>query len=81
MRSGPPSRRKSHSTGTNPPIAKFLGAHHVFKKDGNITTLTVEMEDFMKDAAAIYTTEIRATKLAEARTPYLPENTWDFAPK
>ena len=55
------------------PIAKFLGAHHVFKKDGNITTLTVEMEEFMKDAA-IYATEIGATKLAEARTPYLPEN-------
>ena len=56
------------------PIGKFLGAHHVFKKDGNYTTLTVEMEDFMKDAAAIYATEIGAKKLAEARTPYLPEN-------
>ena len=62
-------------------IGKFLGAHHVFKKDGKITTLTVEMEDFMKDAAAIYATEIGAKKLAEARTPYLPENIWDFAPK
>ena len=63
------------------PIGKFLGAHHVFKKDANYTTLTVEMEDFMKDAAAIYATEIAATKLAEARTPYLPEDIWDFAPK
>ena len=27
--------------------------------------------NFMKDAAAIYTTEIGATKLAEARTPYV----------
>ena len=63
------------------PIGKFLGAHHVFKKDGNFTTLTVEMEDFMKDAAAIYAAEIGATKLAEARTPYLPENIWDFAPE
>ena len=35
----------------------------------------------MKDAAAIYATEIGATKLAEARTPYLPENIWDFSPK
>ena len=80
MRSGAPSRRRSHSTKTNP-IAKFLGAHHFYKKDGNITNLTVEIEDFMKDAAAIYATEIRATKLAGARTPYLPENIWDFAPK
>ena len=56
------------------PIGKFLGAHHVFKKNGNYTTFTVEMEDFMKDAAAIYATEIGAKKLAEARTPYLPEN-------
>ena len=63
------------------PIGKFLGAHHVFKKDGNVTTLTVEMEDFMKDAAEIYAAEIGAKKLAEARTPYLPENVWDFAPK
>ena len=30
------------------------------------------MDDFMKDVAAIYATEIGATKLAEARTPYLP---------
>jgi len=56
------------------PIAELPGAHHIYKKDGNITNLTVEMEDFMKDAAAIYATEIGATKLAEARTPYLPEN-------
>ena len=61
------------------PIGKFLGAHHVFKKDGNFTTLTVEIEDFMTDAAAIYATETGAQKLAEARTPYLPENIWDFA--
>ena len=26
------------------PIRKFLGAHQVFKKNGNVTTLTVEME-------------------------------------
>ena len=39
------------------------------------------MEDFMKDATAIYAMEIGATKLAEARTPYLPKNVWDFAPK
>ena len=63
------------------PIGKFLGAHHVFKKDGNVTTFTVEMEDFMKDAAEIYAAEIGAKKLAEARTPYLPENVWDFAPE
>ena len=54
------------------PVGKFLGAHHVFKKDGNVTTLTVEMEDFMRDAAAIYAAEIDAKKLAEVRTPYLP---------
>ena len=35
----------------------------------------------MKDTAAIYAAEIGATKLAEARTPYLPENIWDSAPK
>ena len=63
------------------PIGKFLGAHHVFKKDGDVTTVTVDMEGFMKDAVAIYAAEIGATKLAEARTPYLPENIWDFAPK
>ena len=63
------------------PIGKFLGAHHVFKKDGNVTTLTVEMEDFMKDAAEIYAAEIGAKKLAEARTPYLPKNVWVLAPK
>ena len=65
------------------PIGNFLCAHHVFKTNGNgnVTTLTVEMKDFMKDAAAIYAAEIGATKLAEVRTPYLPENVWDFAPK
>ena len=62
-------------------IGKFFGAHHVFKKNGNITTLNVELDRFMKDAAAIYAAEIGATKLAEARKPYLPENIWDFAPK
>ena len=62
------------------PISKFLGAHHVTKKDGNVTTFTVEMEDFLRDAAAIYATEIGSTKLAEVRAPYLPENIWDFAP-
>ena len=35
----------------------------------------------MKDAAAIYATEVGATRLAKARTPYLPENIWDIAPK
>ena len=35
----------------------------------------------MKDAAAIYVAEIGAKKLAEACTPYLPENIWDFAPE
>ena len=35
----------------------------------------------MKDATAIYAAEVGATKLAEVRTPYLPENFWDFAPK
>ena len=38
----------------------------------------------MKDAAAIYDpydAEIGATKLTQVRTPYLPENVRDFAPK
>ena len=46
-----------------------------------VTTLTVEMEDFMKDAEEIYAAEIGAKKLAEARAHYLPESIWDFAPK
>ena len=65
MRSGPPSRRRSHST-------KFLGVFHVYKINGKIANFTVEMDDFMKDAAAIYANELGATKLAEARTPYVP---------
>ena len=62
------------------PNGKFLDARHVFKKDSNIITLTVEIENLMKNAATIYATEIRATKLAEARTPYLLKNVRNFAP-
>ena len=45
------------------PIGKLLGAHHVFKRDSNFISFTVEMKDFMKDAAAIYATKIGSTKL------------------
>ena len=54
------------------PIGKFLGAHHVFKKDGSVTTPTIEMEDFMKDAAAIYAAEIGATYEARRGPHALP---------
>ena len=63
------------------PIGKFLGAHHTINKDGKVTRMTVEMEDFLRDAAAIYATEIGSKRLAEVRTPYLPESVWDFAHK
>ena len=60
------------------PIGKFLGAYHDVSSKGKVTTLDVQMNEFLADAAEIYAKEVGIKKLAPVRTPYLPE---DFAPK
>ena len=60
------------------PIGKFLGAHHHIKHEGKVTSLDVQMNEFLVDAAELYAQEVGIKKLAPVRTPYLPE---DFAPK
>ena len=55
-------------------ISKFLGAHHKFKRSQNQTEHSVQMEEFLIDAAQKYEKEVGASALAPVRTPYLPES-------
>ena len=70
--SGNPLRKSFDETAT--PISKFLGAHHTFEKQGHATHHSVQMREFLQDAALKYKQETGISTLAPVRTPYLPEN-------
>ena len=59
-------------------ISKFLGGHHTVSVNNGVTTVAINMREFLLDAAERFREEIGVGHLAKVRTPYLDE---DFAPK
>ena len=56
------------------PISKFLGSHHKVMIEEGMSTLRMQMNDFLLDAAEKFCKEPGAERLASVRTPYLDED-------